>query len=67
LKTITVTYQMPDDMYAFEQAHHADLAWSAISQALTVIRNHIKHDSLTADEAITMVRDILSEAQGRIE
>lgn len=66
MTTITVTYGA-DDAYAFAQAHLAPHAWTAISAALAVIRNHIKHEVLSPTQTIERVQVILNDAQLRLE
>lgn len=67
MTTLTITFHLPDDMDAFEKAHHAIYAWNAISESLTLIRNHLKHDQLTPVEVVAQVREILTEAQGVLQ
>ena len=67
MTTITVTYQMPDDIDEFNRVHHVSEAWSAIDEALNKIRAYYKHEACTAEDTIRVIQGILAEAQGRIE
>jgi hypothetical protein len=64
MTSITVTYNMPDDMTAFNQAHHASLAWSTLNEIAGICRNHLKHD---APIDIRQIQQLALEALGVIE
>jgi hypothetical protein len=65
--TLQVTYQMPEDQDAFQQAHFAPDAWLAIDQALNDIRMFIKHGAGDPAKVLVSVRQTLLEAKGKME
>ena len=68
MTAITVTYQMPDDLTAFNHAHHATAAWVALSDIDQHCRNHLKHgDPPDAEKAIEHIRSLALEALRSIE
>lgn len=64
---LKLEFDLPEDREEYTRTYFANEAWSAIDQALILIRNHQKHDYLTADDVIERVRDMLGEAWGRLE
>lgn len=64
MTSLTVTYNMPDDMMDFNQAHHAHLAWSALNEIAAMCRSHTKYD---APIDIHAIQQIARTALGVIE
>lgn len=64
MTSITVTYQMPEDMHDFNMAHHASLAWAALDEIANLCRSHVKHD---APISIEQIRTLALEALRSIE
>lgn len=64
MTAITVTYQMPDDMHDFNEAHHAALAWSTLGEIADLCRSHVKHDTPIS---IEQIRTLALEALRSIE
>ena len=50
-----------------KRALFADIGWCAISEALEAIRNHQKHNVLSQDDLIDMLRSELLQARGVLE
>ena len=50
-----------------KRAMFADVAWSIINEALEAIRNHQKHNVLSQDDLIDMLRSELLQARGVLE
>ena len=64
---ITMEFDLPDEQHDYNRMYFAGDAWSAIDEALNIIRNHVKHDAQTPAEVIDNVRSVLGEAWGRLE
>lgn len=63
---LTLSFNLPDEMVQATQAVHANIAWTSISEALQVIRNHQKHGHRTAEETIQDVKEILFDAKDQM-
>ncbi len=64
---LIMEFSVPEEQEQAAQAHLAPHAWAAIYDALEVIRSHNKHGAFTPQVAIERVRQVLADAQGRLE
>jgi len=60
--TLTVTYQMPADQHAFEQAHFAGDAWAALHNI-----DKILHETYGNLDKLDAVRDVLADVLWRVD
>jgi hypothetical protein len=62
MTTVTVTYTLPEDGYAYETAYNSASTKSVVVEVHQLVRNQLKHGIPEGDRVVLeVVRDMLSE------
>ena len=68
MTTLTVTYNLPEEMSEFGEAHNAHHAWAALREIDNVCRTQLKHGSPDNGQlTVERIREIALDALRSIE